>query len=246
MPAKLEPPPTHPMTTSGYSPGHLHLHQAFLADDRLVEHDVVEHAAEGVVRVVSRSRHFHRLADGQPQAARGLGIYGQHGAAGVGGVGRARHAGGPPYLHHALAVRFLPEGDPHHVDEALHPEHGGGHGESAAPLAGARLRGEFGAALHLVVVGLRHRRVGLVRACRTRALILVVDVGRSAEGLLPTLGPVQRGGPPQLEDLLHLFWDLDVLLHRHFLLDQFHREERCQVGRPGGLEGSGMEGRWTG
>ena len=66
----------------GIGAGQLHLLEGFLADDRLVEHDVVEHRAERVVRVVTLDRDFDRLADGDAQAARGIGIGRQHGPAG--------------------------------------------------------------------------------------------------------------------------------------------------------------------
>ena len=61
------------------------------ADDRLVQHDVVQHAAERVLRVVAADGRFDRLADGDAQAAGAVGIGGQDLPAGVGfvrGAGR--------------------------------------------------------------------------------------------------------------------------------------------------------------
>ena len=64
-----------------------------------------------------------------------------------------------------------------------------GQREGGAPLAGAGLGGQLGDAFLLVVPGLGDGGVGLVRARRAHALVLEVDLGGSAEGLLPSSAP---------------------------------------------------------
>ena len=149
----------------GIGAGQLHLLEGFLADDRLVEHDVVEHRAERVVRVVALSGDFDRLADGDAQAARGIGIGGQDGAAAVGGVGRAGDDFRAPHADHAAAIGLLEVGDLHHVDQAFHAEELAGQRERGAPLAGAGLGGQLGDAFLLVVPGLGQWRCW---ACASR------------------------------------------------------------------------------
>ena len=84
-----------------------------------------------------------------------------------------------------------------------------GEREGGAPLAGAGLGGELGDAFLLVVLGLGDGGVGLVRAGRADAFVLEVDLGRSAEGLLPSRSADERSGPPELVDLPDLIGDLD-------------------------------------
>ena len=52
MPPKLEPPPTQPITMSGFFTGQVELLDGLFADDRLVHEHVIEHAAQGVLGVV--------------------------------------------------------------------------------------------------------------------------------------------------------------------------------------------------
>ena len=69
-PAKFEPPPTQPIDDVGERAGELHLRERLLADDRLVQEHVVEHAAERVGRVLAPRRVLDRLGDRDPEAAR--------------------------------------------------------------------------------------------------------------------------------------------------------------------------------
>src|ERR1044071_4586639 len=57
------------------------------------------------------------------------------------------------------------------------------------------------------------------------------------------MGPVQRGGPPQPVDVEHLVRDGDVGIGGHFLADQLHREQRCQVLGPDRLARARVQ-RW--
>ena len=49
--------------------GHLHLFHGFLADHRLVQQNVVEHAAEGIFGVVVLRRDLDRLGNGDAETA---------------------------------------------------------------------------------------------------------------------------------------------------------------------------------
>ena len=93
----------------------------------------------------------------------------------------------------------------------------------------------------LVVPGLRHRGVGLVRAGRRDALILVVDFGRRPELLLEPARADQRRRPPHAVDVAHRFGNLDVALGRDLLEDQRHRKQRLEIGRPDRLLGARMQ-----
>jgi hypothetical protein len=220
-----------------------HLDEGFLTDDGLVQHHVVQHAAQRVVGVVVLGGDFHRFTDGDAQAARGLWVAGQDHPAGFGGLGRAGNALGAPDVHHAAPVRLLVVRHLDHVHEALEAEHLRGHGQGRTPLARARLGRQLHGAFGLVVVGLGNRGVGLMRAGRADALVLVEDLGRGAQRLLPLRGADERRGTPDLVDLLHFFRDLDVVVHGHFLHDERHGEERSEVCRTQRLQRTRMERR---
>ena len=160
----------------------------------------------------------------------------------VRGEGEAMHLGAPE-LHHALAVGLLLEAHLHHVDGALEAEHLAGQRDGAAPLPGAGLAGDALRAADLVVVGLGHGGVGLVRAGRRDPLVLVVDVGRGAERLLEPVGAEERAGAPDLVDLADLVGDLHPAFRAHLLLDEPHGEEGEQVGGGDGLLRAGVEHR---
>ena len=64
--------------------GEFHLFFRLQADDRLVEHDVIKHAAERVFCILSSDGRLDGLADGHAQAARAIGIGGQELPSGVG------------------------------------------------------------------------------------------------------------------------------------------------------------------
>src|SRR5439155_858719 len=84
-----------------------------------------------------------------------------------------------------------------------------------------------------VLVGLRHGAVGLVRARRRDALVLVIDVRGGAELLLERAGAVERRRAPAPVHVADLVGDLDLGVHRDLLLDETHREDRREVLGPG-------------
>ena len=159
----------------GKGTSELHLRERLLPDHRLVQKDVIEDASQRVRGVVAAGGVLDRLRDRNAEAARRVGMLLEDGASALGLVGRGGDDSRAPGLHQRAPERLLVVGDANHVDLALEPEQPAGKGKRAAPLAGARLRRQPGAAFLLVVVGLRHRRVRLVAPGRADALVLVED-----------------------------------------------------------------------
>ena len=124
---------------------------------------------------------------------------------------------GAPGVHQHAAVWFLIVADPHHVDRTFHPEELAGQRQRAAPLSGARLGSQPLDAGALVVVRLRHGRIGLVAARRASAFVLVIDVRRGIERLFEVPRAVERRGAPQAVDIHHLARNVDLRLGRKFL-----------------------------
>ena len=172
-----------------------------------------------------------------------FGVLGQDGAAGFGFVRRRGDAARAVGLHQRAAIGLLVEGDAHQEHGDLDAEQRTGEGERRAPLAGAGLGRELLDAGLLVVPGLRHRGVGLVRARRRDAFVLVVDLGRRAELLLQPARADQRRRPPHAVDVAHRLGDVDVALRRHLLHDQRHRKQRLEIGGADRLLGAGMQNR---
>ena len=223
--------------------GLLELLPGLEADHGLVHEHVVEHAAQRVLRVVAGGGIFHRLADGDAERAGRVRILLEHLLAGLRVGAGAGHDLGAPRLHHDPAIGLLLIRHLHHVDLALQAEHLAGQRERRAPLTGAGLGRQPRDLFLLVVVGLGDGRVRLVAAGRAHALVLVVDAGRPADGLLQPPGAVERRRPPQPVDVADLVGDLDPALLADFLLDQLHGEQRRQVGRPDRLLGAGVQHR---
>ena len=228
----------------GHLLGHLQLQQRLLADHRLVQQHVVEHAAQRVAGVVAPQRRLDRLRDRDAQRPGRVGVLGEHRAAGLGEVRRAGVQGGAVDLHHRAARGLLVVGAAHLPHLAVHAVLRGRERQRRAPLAGAGLGGEPADALLVVVPGLRHRGVGLVRPGGADPLVLEEDLRGGVEQLLQPAGPDQRGGPPQAVDVEHAARDVDVLLGGDLLLDQRHREERGEVLGPDRLVGAGVQRRW--
>jgi hypothetical protein len=222
---------------------HGQLGERLLADDGLVQQDVVEHAAQGVVGVLGLGGHLHRLADRDAQAARAVRVLGQHRPARLRQRRRAGMDRRTPGLHHRPPVGLLPVRGRDHPDLAVQLELAAGERQRTAPLPGAGLGGQPPHAFHGVVVRLRDGRVGLVRSRRAHALVLVVDPRGRPQRLLQPVCPVQRRRPPQPVDLLDRRRNLDVPLLRHLLADERHREERGEVVRPDRLVRRGVQRR---
>src|SRR5262249_11778729 len=196
-------------------PGHRELLDRSLADDRLVQQHVVEHAAERVPGGRVGAGDLDRLADRDAEAAGRVRVLLKYGAPGRGDVGRAGVHGRPVRLHEQPAVRLLVVGRPDHPHLAGEPVQGRRERQRAAPLPGAGLGGELFHALGGVVVRLRDGGVGLVRARRADAFVLVVDPGRGAELLLQPPGAEQRSWPPQPVDVGDRLRNVDKSIWRH-------------------------------
>src|SRR3954452_20842051 len=96
-------------------------------------------------------------------------------AARLGAVARRAVHARAPRLHHRAPVGLLVIAGADHEDLALEPEQRAGEGERGAPLARAGLGCELLDAGLGVLVRLWDGGVGLVRAGRGDALVLVVD-----------------------------------------------------------------------
>ncbi len=177
----------------GVSPALRQLQQRLLADDRLVQQHVVEHAAERVAHrrgPAPRPRRPRRSRcpasrcswPGPRRAVRPASVRSRR---------RAVHLAAERLDHQAavgLAVVRRPD-LPHLALEVVERAR---EGQRRAPLAGPGLRGQLLHAGLLVVVRLRHRGVRLVRPGRRDALVLVVDARRRAERLLEAVRAEQR------------------------------------------------------
>ena len=171
------------------------------------------------------------------------GVLGEEGAPRRGDRRRRTVYGGPEGLHHEAPIRLLVVAGPDLPDLAAEAEERAGEGERRPPLPGPGLGGEAADPGLGVVVGLRDRGVGLVTAGRADPLVLVVDPGRRAEGLLEAVGPVEGGRPPLAVDVEHRPRDIDEALGGDLLEDEVHREQGREVLGADRLAGAGVEGR---
>ncbi len=206
--------------------GHLHLLDRLLPDHRLVQHHVVQHRAERVLRVLAADGILDGLRDRHAQRAGRIGFLLAESPPGRGVHARARHALGTPRLHQRPAIRLLLVGHLHHVDLEVDVEERARHGQRRTPLARAGLGRDALDAFLLVVPGLGDGGVRLVAPRRVVALVLVEDthVFRQVQRLLQPRRSVERGRAPELVDVPDRVRDLDVPLGRDFLLDDRHRE----------------------
>ena len=223
------------------------LQERLFADDGLVQQHVVEHAAERVFGIVVRGGHFHRLTDGDAQAAHVVRIAFQDGAARVGEVGGAGVHRCAERFHHVAAVGLLFVADLDHEDFDLDAEERPGHCQRRTPLPRAGLGGDLADAFFAVVEKLCHGGIGLVAAYRTDALVFVVNARGGVERFFQTAGAEKWAWPPLRVDPTHRFGNFDVALLAHFLQDQRHREKGRQVVRPDRFFGGGVQHRrkWT-
>ena len=124
-------------------------------------------------------------------------------------AGRAVH-GRAPGLHHRAPVGLLVVGGADHEDLALQPEQPAGEGQREphwpAPVSVAACSTPASACSRTPGDG----GVGLVRAGRRDALVLVVDARRGIERALEAPRAVQRRRAPQLVGLADRLRDLDL------------------------------------
>jgi len=115
---------------------------------------------------------------------------------------------------------------PHHVDLALQAEHLAGHGQRRTPLTRSSLGDQMRGAFQLVVVGLRHGGVQLVRTGGADAFVLVKDLGWRIQRLFQAACAEERRGAPLRVGLPHRAGDLDLPLGADLLQDQAHGKQR--------------------
>ena len=210
MPAKFEPPPAQPITTSGpFSPNAASCSLASMpitvwCMSTWLSTEPSEYAASGI-----GGGALDGLRDREAERAERLGVGLERRAARVRHVRRAGVHGAAERLHHDAPVRLLAVGDADHEDLALEAVELRRVGERRAPLPGAGLGRDALAPVLRAVERLRHGRVGLVRARRAAALVLVVDAhALEPERLLEAIGAHERRRPPDAVGLAHLGRDL--------------------------------------
>ena len=103
-------------------PGHLHLPDRLLADDGLMEANMVHHTAERILRIGMRHRILHRFADGDSEAAGTMRIFSEQLAPVIGLVARAWMHGRAPGVHEHPAIWLLLVAHLDHVNVAFEAE----------------------------------------------------------------------------------------------------------------------------
>jgi hypothetical protein len=188
----------------------------FQADHGLVQQHVVEHRAQGVAGIGVGGRLLDRSEMARPSEPWQFGSAASAARpALVSLLGLANT--GAPGLHHRAAERLLLVADLDHEDAHRQAEHLAGVGDRRTPLAGAGFGGQLLGPGQLVVVGLRHGGVRLVRTGRRDAFILEENLGRRAEHLLQAQGAAERRRAPLGVDLADFLGNRNPALGRHFL-----------------------------
>ena len=209
-----------------------------------MQQHLVKDAAQHIAVAGLAGGGFHCLGNGTAQGAGGTRVLLQNGPAYAGGIGGGGGDGGAVGPHDLPPERLLLVADLHHVDLAVQPQVGTGHGEGSTPLAGAGLSGDALEALVLGVVSLGDGAVQLVGAGGVVALELVVDLGGGLELFLQAVGPHQGRGPVHFIEVPDLLGDGDLPgVIVQFLPDQFVAEHRTQVIEAHGRAGGGVQQR---
>ena len=165
---------------------------------------------------------------------------------GTGGHGGRRSDLCAERLHDAAAVRLLLVADFHLIYCGFQPEQSCGVCQGCTPLSGTGFGRDVGYALLLAVVCLRDGRVQFVRPHRADTLVLEVDVRRSAECFLQSVGAYQRCAAVVLVHFAHFLGYLDPGVRLVQLLPaQLFGEDREHVFRFQRLLGGGVQ-RWHG
>ena len=189
-PRKVAAPTGAPHNHIGIDADFLQLLLGFQSHNRLMQEHMIQNAPQRIARLLIGNSIFNGLANGYTQASRGIGIFSQYLFSCLSKVAGAGNTVGTPGHHHHPAVRLLFIAHPHHEYPAFKIEHLTRHAQRASPLAGTGLSGQPFYAKHFVVIGLRHRSVGLVRPRRAHPFILVVDLHRGIQQFLQISRPV--------------------------------------------------------
>ena len=138
------------------------------ADDGLVEHNMIEYAAERITRFAGRVGYglFDGFADCDAERAGRIGHFGKNVSAGLCFGARACDAICAPDPHHHFAERLLVETDANHKDLAFEAEQAARKSKGPTPLACAGFGGDSLDAELFIVPGLRNSGIWLVAAGR--------------------------------------------------------------------------------
>ena len=171
---------------------HLHLLLCLQSDDCLVQGYVTKYRTEGVLAVWGTHGEFDSLRDSCTERTLVVRVACQHILSSTGRHRRRSRHLRPVGLHDATTVRLLLVRNLHLIDRSLQSEHLGSIRESRTPLACTRLGRHVRDSLLLAVVSLSKRRVQLMRTYRTNALVLKINMCRSAQRLLQSVGTDKR------------------------------------------------------
>ena len=200
-----------------------------------MEGDVAEHRAERVFAPGGGARQFYGLGDGSAERALVVGIDGENVFAGTCRHGRRRRHLRAEGLHHAAAVGLLLVAELDLIDSGLQAEQPGCVCQRCTPLAGAGLGGDVCHAFFAAVVGLRKRRVELVRTHGAHALVLEIYVGGSAERLFKPVSAHEGSGTVVFVHLAHFLGNVNPAVGLvEFLATKLLGEDGIEVF---GLEG---------
>ena len=192
---------------------HLHLTNSLLADDGLVQQNVVHHTTQtvtGAVTVLQST--LHSLRNGNTQISRTIRICRQNIATALGCCAWRRDNIRTPRIHQQLAVRLLLTAHLHHIYSQIEVEILARQRHSTTPLTTTSLGCEVLYTLLGVVVRLWNSGIGLVRSCGRNTLILKVNLRWGVEHTLKVVGTHNGRRTPNLVELLHLLWNLDITL----------------------------------
>ena len=224
--------------------GHFHLLHCLQPNNALVQQHMIEHRSEGIFGVIALRGNFHRLTDGNAQAARMVGAFCQHTAAIIGFHAGRRHAARPVGFHYRAAVGFLVVAHAHLENLHVQIEQGTGKSQRSTPLARTGFRRQSPDPCFFVIESLRNGGVGLMASRRADPFVFVKNLGRRAQRFLQTQRSVQRRWPPHAQHVPHGLWYGDFTLGGNLLFDQAHGEKRRQIVRPDRLHRAGVQHRW--
>ena len=185
---------------------------------------MVENRAQGILGVRVLDRQFHRFGDGDAQTTIVVRSLCQHLAAKLGQLRGRSHTFGAVGFHDRSAIGLLVVGNPNLEHRNVDIEQRAGKGQRCAPLPCTGFGSEGANARFTIVESLGNCSIRFVTARRADAFVFVEDLCRCAEGLLETMGPVQRRRPPEVVNVTYRLRDLDFPLSGHFLFNQGHRK----------------------
>ena len=206
---------------------------------------LIEHRAQYIaLGAVALNSGLNGFRDRTAQTAGGVRVLGQNLAANLGGRGRGRGNAAVKDAHDCLAEGLLLVGALDHEYVTGQIEVAARLAQRGAPLTGTGLGGHAGQTLLFSVVGLRDRRIELVRTGGIVALELVVDLCRGSQRLFQCVSTDKRGRTVHFIDFLDLFRDIDISMGLvQFLTSEFFAENRVEIALGHGLEGCRMQHR---